>query len=261
LANLHVVTLQPATYSRPHPILFVHGAFHGSWAWEEYFLPYFASQGYEVHALNWRGHGKSAGRERLRWNRITDYVEDVVQVASSMKQRPIMVGHSMGGYVVQKYLENHYAPAGILLASAPPGGTRKSTVKTALRNPGKLIKTLMTGRVNLFNHEAGAIQAFFSANMDPEKIKRYVSCLQDESLLAFLDMARKPVQTQKIKNPMLILGAANDFFIDIHELQETARAYGTQPEVFSNMAHDMMLEAEWKRVARRMVEWLTGLGL
>lgn len=51
------------------------------------------------------------------------------------------------------------------------GGTRKSTVTTALRNPGKLMKTLITGRVNLYNHEAGAIQAFFSASMDPEKIE------------------------------------------------------------------------------------------
>ncbi len=66
-----------------------------------------------------------------------------------------------------------------------------------------------------------------------------------------------PVQTQKIKTPMLVLGAANDFFIDADEMQETAHAYGTKPEIFANMAHDMMLEAGWKLVANRMVEWLT----
>ncbi|WP_147310215.1 hypothetical protein [Cohnella phaseoli] len=60
---------------------------------------------------------------------------------------------------------------------------------------------------------------------------------------------------------MLVLGAANDFLIDSHELEQTARAYGTNPEIFPNMAHDMMLEAEWQRVAHRMIEWLTALKL
>ncbi|MGF9711869.1 hypothetical protein EXW96_18750 [Paenibacillus sp. JMULE4] len=48
--------------------------------------------------------------------------------------------------------------------------------------------------------------------------------------------------SDKVKTPMLVLGAANDFLIDSHELEQTARAYGTNPEVFANMAHDMMLD-------------------
>ncbi|RED76001.1 alpha/beta hydrolase [Cohnella phaseoli] len=150
MATCDLVSLSPSTKSRPNPILFIHGAFHGSWAWEEYFLPYFANQGYEVRALNWRGHGHNAGRERLRQYRISHYVEDVLQAAYTLNKPPILVGHSMGGFVIQKYLENHSAPAGVLLASAPPGGTRKNTVKTAVRNPGKMMKSLITGRVNLY---------------------------------------------------------------------------------------------------------------
>lgn len=125
------------------------------------FCPISLTKGTRFTHSTGEGMEKSAGRERLRWNRITDYVEDVTEVASSLKQPPIIVGHSMGGYVVQKYLEHHHAPCGILLASAPPGGTKKTTVKTALQNPGKLLKTLITGRVNLYNNEAGAVQAFF----------------------------------------------------------------------------------------------------
>lgn len=123
------------------------------------------------------------------------------------------------------------------------------------------MKSLVTGRVNLYNSETGAVQAFFSPSMPQEQVRRYVSSLQDESLRAFMDMARFPVHTDKVKTPMLVLGAANDFLIDSHELEQTARAYGTKPEVFANMAHDMMLEPEWERVACRMVEWLTELNL
>lgn len=261
MTALHIASRSPKRRTRPHPILFVHGAWHSSLGWEENFLPYFANHGYEVHAVNWRGHGKSPGYETLHRNRLADYVADVAEAASLLNESPIVVGHSMGGFVVQKYLERFSAPAGILLASAPPRGTRKRTVKTALRHPGKLLKALFTGRVNLYNNEAGAYQAFFSATMPREQVRRHVSHMQDESLRAFMDMARIPVQTEKVKAPVLVLGAANDFFIDRHELEQTARAYGTTPEIFPNMAHDMMVEAGWNRVADRMVKWLTSLQL
>ena len=41
---------------------------------------------------------------------IADYVDDVASVADTLQARPAMIGHSMGGFVVQKYLESHEAP-------------------------------------------------------------------------------------------------------------------------------------------------------
>jgi pimeloyl-ACP methyl ester carboxylesterase len=46
----------------------------------------------------------------------------VVAVAERLPTPPVVIGHSMGGFVVQKYLETHQAPAGVLLASIPPRG-------------------------------------------------------------------------------------------------------------------------------------------
>lgn len=40
-------------------------------------------------------------------------------------------GHSMGGYVVQKYLETHDATAGVLMASAPPQGAMGASLRIA----------------------------------------------------------------------------------------------------------------------------------
>jgi pimeloyl-ACP methyl ester carboxylesterase len=37
--------------TRPAPILFVHGAWHAAWCWEN-FLPYFAQQGYAAYAIS-----------------------------------------------------------------------------------------------------------------------------------------------------------------------------------------------------------------
>ncbi|HXJ39270.1 MAG TPA: hypothetical protein VNH18_08315 [Bryobacteraceae bacterium] len=36
-----------------------------------------AQRGFDAHAVNLRGHGDSDGRDKLRWTRIADYVEDV----------------------------------------------------------------------------------------------------------------------------------------------------------------------------------------
>jgi pimeloyl-ACP methyl ester carboxylesterase len=261
LADLHVVSVSPPHKRHPQPILFVHGAFHGAWVWEEQFLPYFADHGYEVHALDWRGHGRSPGYEHLAQNRLSDYIEDVMQVATSLPTVPILVGHSMGGFVVQKCLERLRAPAAVLLASAPPGGTRSTTLQTALRHPGQLLKSLVTGRVDLYNSEEWAVKAFFSPTIDQARLVRYVARLQEESLRAFLEMARLPVQTERVQSPVLVLGAGNDFFIDAHELAATAKAYGTEPEVFPGMAHDLMLEEGWQQVADRIMSWLTEKGL
>ena len=43
--------------------------------------------------------------------------------------RITLIGHSMGGLVVQKYLERHAAPLGILLASVPPTGVLATTLR------------------------------------------------------------------------------------------------------------------------------------
>ena len=55
---------------------------------------------------------------------------------------------------------------------------------------------------------------------------------------------------------MLVLGADKDMAISKHEVESTAREYGTQAEIFSGIAHDMMLETGWQSVADRVINWL-----
>ena len=63
------------------------------------------------------------------------------------------------------------------------------------------------------------------------------------------------------KTHMLVLAAANDRVLTVVEEQATARAYGTEAEIFPNMAHDMMLEPNWQKVADRILGWLQERGL
>ncbi len=49
MLSLEVISQQPQSNARPTPLLFVHGAWHGAWCWEN-FLPYFAQHGYQTQA-------------------------------------------------------------------------------------------------------------------------------------------------------------------------------------------------------------------
>src|SRR5512147_2140372 len=97
-----------------------------------------------AHAVNLRGHGKSEGREKLRWTRIADYVEDVANVVRQLPSPPVLIGHSMGGFVIQKYLEDHTAPGAVLLSSPPPAGLLGTTLRIARRRPLAFAKVNFT---------------------------------------------------------------------------------------------------------------------
>jgi pimeloyl-ACP methyl ester carboxylesterase len=91
------------------PLLFVHGAWHAAWCWNEHFLDFFADNGYRALAVSLRGHGNSPTPRPLRKCSITDYVGDVASIADSLSTRPVLIGHSMGGLITQKYLETRTA--------------------------------------------------------------------------------------------------------------------------------------------------------
>jgi pimeloyl-ACP methyl ester carboxylesterase len=261
--RLEVITREPSADAHPTPVLFVHGMWHAAWCWSEHFLPYFAQHGYKSHALSLRGHGASEGHERLRWTSLADYVSDVTQVVSQMDRPPVLVGHSMGGMIVQKYLGSNGAPAAVLLASAPPKGVIPATLRVAFRHPLAFLKANLTlSMFPVVRTPQLAREAFFSADMPEEKLKSYFSQLQDESYRAYLEMMGLSLPRPKlVKTPMLVLGAADDGFFSPSEIEATARAYGARAEVFPNMAHDMMLENGWQTVADRILEWIKEQGL
>ena len=132
---LEVLDRAPRSASDKPPILFVHGAWHGAWCWDEHFLDYFAEQGYRSVALSLRGHGNSTAPKSMRLCSIADFVDDIDTVATSLPEPPVVIGHSLGGFVVQKYLESHDAPAAVLLASAPVSGITKFLLRRFKRHP------------------------------------------------------------------------------------------------------------------------------
>lgn len=261
--KLEIISHKPKDVSRSRPILFVHGAWHGAWCWEEYFLPYFAGKGYASYALSLRGHGSSDRPQHFRLTRICDYVADVAEAVSQLPEEPVLVGHSMGGLVVQKYLEKHSAPAAVLLASVPVKGVLRTTLRIAFNHPLIFLKAnLIWSLYPIIGTPALTREAFFSTDIQSDTLNRYFSLMQDESYLAFLDMMIFQLPNPKrVSMELLILGAENDTVFHPDEIEATAAAYGKKPKIFEGMAHDMMLEDGWQAVADRIIEWLAEKGL
>ena len=261
--NLEVITCEPEEPAHAAPILFVHGMWHAAWCWAENFLPYFAQNGYRASALSLRGHGKSEGRNHLRWNTLADYVADVTDVAGRSATPPILVGTSMGGMVVQKYLESHGAPAAVLLGSGPPGGVIPAPLRTFSRHPMAVLKANLTlSMYPVVGTPQLAREALFSSAVPEEQLTAYFGRLQDESYRAYLDMLGLNLpRSRKVKTPMLVLGSSGDAIVSVGDVEATARAYGVKAEIFGGMGHNTMLEPGWRQVADRMLAWFKEQGL
>jgi pimeloyl-ACP methyl ester carboxylesterase len=261
--DLEVIDKGCVSESHPVPLLFVHGAWHAAWCWDEHFLTFFANKGYRALAVSLRGHGGSPTVKKLRDCSVADYVEDISSVADTLPTSPVVIGHSMGGFFVQKYLESHDAPAGVLLASIPPQGNLGSSLRWIRRHPWHCTKMLFTGAsLPYVNTPRLARERFFSAQTPESQVVRYAERLQEESVRVGIDclVLRLP-RPRRVTTPLLVLGADEDGAHTREEVRATARAYGTEAEFFPNMGHNMMLESGWAAVAERIHTWLGTHGL
>jgi pimeloyl-ACP methyl ester carboxylesterase len=257
---LEVVAREPGFESDRPPLLFVHGAWHGAWCWEEHFLDFFADEGYRSLAVSLRGHGKSPAPGSVRLCSIADFVDDVASVADGLPERPVVVGHSLGGFVVQKYLESHDARAAVLLASAPPAGITRFFLRRFKRYPWTTARTLTVGKSlrSLGGTPELTRETFFSQLTPEADVLRYTALLGEEYVAKFvLDMLWLNLPRPNLVGaPLLVLGAEDDIVFTQREVRATAAAYDTEAEFFPKMGHDMMLEPEWCAVAERIHAWL-----
>jgi pimeloyl-ACP methyl ester carboxylesterase len=263
-AGLELISRRPAGALRSAPLLFVHGAFAGAWCWDEHFLPWFAKRGYEAHAVSLRGHGGSAGREGLDGFSIADYADDVAAVADRLARPPILVGHSMGGFVVQKYLERRKAAGTVLMASVPPRGLAGPGLSLAVWNP---VAALSMGSVHALGQAWGSPEvmqaALFSSLLSAEEAMRCLARMGPESTRAMLDMygGDLPDPRRAGRDPMLVMGAAEDALIPEAFVRATARSYGVEPHILDGIGHLMMLDAAWEATAGCLLDWLRQNGL
>jgi len=245
----------PARPNAAPPLLFVHGAWHGAWCWDLGFMEYLAERGYDCHAVSLRGHAGSPIDGSLRWNRWRGYVDDVAEAASRMPAAPILVGHSMGGYTVQRYLERHSAPGAVLLATVPKSGTMPATLRFARRHPLEFLRLLATLDLwPVVRLEATAQDMLLPDDMAADEVAAIHRRLQSESFMTYLDMQLFALpRPSKVTAPVRVIAAGRDRIFSVKEQRATAAAYGTEAVVFDDRAHDVMVGDGWERVADAVI--------
>ena len=237
---------EPAASDRT-PLLFVHGLGHGARCWENW-RQAAADAGRPAYAVSLRGHGGSGGR--LKIARMSQYVADVVATARSLPRPPVLVGHSMGGLVVQQALARFAAPAGVLVAPVPAHPAVASLVAIARRHPLDALRIVGGGSLPL--------RAEYLFHELPPKQAQALSdrCGPESALAQYQLLMHRPAGRPLGGAPVLVLASPDDRLVPIRGVRSTAAHYGGRIEEFPGMGHDLMLDARWREPFDAMLAWL-----
>ncbi len=242
-----------ATQPARGAMVFVHGLCQGTWCWDQGFLQYFSEQGYDCYAIDL--HRKN---ENGRSASINDYVRQLRSVVEEVGGDPILVGHSMGGFVVQKYLEKYVCSQVILITPVPPQGALIPTLRVILRHPSELVH-LPTG--NLRAVLASHYSELFHPETDVASVNKYRKHLVRESFRAFVGMCWRRVRARRDQSvKVLVIGASHDGLMSKAEVATTAQRHGADLEVVENFGHNLMLEPGGMVAANRIYAWLLTAG-
>ena len=118
---------------RGAPVLCLHGLFAGSWVYE-HFLPLVAERGHPAAALSFRGHPPAPPIPAIGRTSIAAYCHDAAEAARAL-DRPIVIGHSLGGLVALLLAARNLVRAAVLVSSAPPRGINVLSPALLLRMP------------------------------------------------------------------------------------------------------------------------------
>lgn len=237
------------------PLLFIHGGFHGAWCWADHFMPWFSRHGFDCHALSYRDHGECQRTGRHAEWRLKDYVDDVRWAAARLPERPILVGHSLGGSIAQKLAAEGGYPGMILLAPSPIGGSNRAALRMLFRYPGPMFRGLVKG--NLPAALPAFLSFFLSSDLPQDQRERIAArCNGLTSHKAandafYFDCPRaKPLGI-----PTLVASGAKDWSIPRYKNEKLARAYGGDHIVVPT-AHDIMCDTQWEQAAGQIRAWL-----
>src|SRR5215472_14040281 len=226
-------------------ILFVHGAGHAAWCWRDHFTGWFEAHGHTVAAPDLPHHG-SLPRRGLKFTPLSAYVDAVARAAAGLEPPLILIGHSMGGFIIQKYLERAEADLAVLLASTPPTGASGLVKRMAMRRPMTFINTMITG--NGTDSPERTRDYFFHPETPADVVNRCHRRLQPESMRVLRDMMSS-LHPERVRTPVMVIGAEGDWLVaPPNDLEATARVYHTTPVILPG-GHNMMLDTAWEQVA------------
>jgi pimeloyl-ACP methyl ester carboxylesterase len=247
-------------------IIFIHGLFVNNTSWTAW-KKYFEAKGYTVHTPANPGHEGNPAELRknihpdLTKTGFEDVVNNIIKLIDTLPEKPIVVGHSLAGLVVQKLIELDKVEAGISIDGAPPKNILAplSTVKIVLPavNPFKGSSAFMGSkewyhRAFFNNYSRQESDSLFETVAVPESRK----IARDTLLKSFAK-----VDFKKPHNPILFIGGGNDTIFPWTFSQKIANSYTDKNSIsdfknFEGRSHFICGEKNWEEVADYILNWL-----
>lgn len=201
------------------PVVLVHGATDSYLSYSQV-APILAEAGYRVYVPELRGHGGTDKPEEGPYT-LQMHVDDLSSLLASLDlDRPFLVGHSLGSFVVQGVAAEHgeaLSPRGIVLIGTAAGTQGNETLTWMLEGDGDFpgVRAFMDGVPEAFIDEWVATD-----NPDPafaERIREHALALPPYSWVhTFLGLegADTSPLLRQITAPALILWGQEDTFFN-----------------------------------------------
>ena len=236
------------------PVLLVHGAWQAAWCWEHW-LSLFAERGWDVHAVSLRGHGRSEGSHLEAG--IADHLDDVRHALAALGGSPVVVGHSLGGFLIQHLLAERRFPATVLAAPAPRRYPLRVIAGTALRRPRALLADLRRGELRGTVATPELVrEALFSPLTPQPVVDACAARLTGASPRIFRELFTKPPPPPLPGTPTLVLAAGEDRAFTVPMLRRVARRLDAEFEVAELSGHEIPLDIQWRQAAETVLDWL-----
>jgi pimeloyl-ACP methyl ester carboxylesterase len=248
------------------PIVMLHGAFCGAWAFDGY-KQLFTAYGAKVHAPTLRHHdllpGQRAPRE-LGTTSTLDYADDVEALVRSLKTPPVLIGHSMGGLVAQMVAQRVPVRALALIAPSAPWGTLPTSPWEIMSAQGLYFAGQFWNKP--LQPEAWVAETHALDLIPPKERDAIFSRFVPESGLATfeilhwgMDIRRATfVDARRVNCPVLCVAGRLDRVNPARTVASIARRYRERGEYFEveRASHWLIGEPGWEATAMYVRDWI-----
>lgn len=267
----------PADPARPL-VVFVHGLWLHAESWHNW-LDFFRGHGCDAIAVGWPGDAATTEATRrdataLAGHGVGEIADHVAAQLQPLPVKPILIGHSYGGLLVQNLLGRDLAAAAIAIDPAPIKGVSELPI-TALRSA-------LPGLANPFNlrravslTEPQFRYAFANAVPEPEAHELYARyampaparpLFQAAAAIFNLSAATTVNVANPTRGPLLLISGTEDHTVPPVLVKSAFKAYSSSPAVtefkeFPGRGHSLTIDSGWRDLAEYCLMWLKVQGL